>query len=161
MRKTRPSGNAHATAATHTFQHRNLPMLLLQTRESIMRLFRPLLREHSVTEQQWRVIRAVDEQGEIELGLLARRCSLHGPSLTGMVTRMEKSGLLKRYRLSSDQRKVYVELTPKARELIQRIRGGVEAQYALLEKRVGATTLTRLYDLLETVNAGVDAIEEG
>ncbi|MCP4224610.1 MAG: homoprotocatechuate degradation operon regulator HpaR, partial [Actinomycetia bacterium] len=37
----------------------SLPMALLQARESAMRLFRPLLAEHDLTEQQWRVLRAL------------------------------------------------------------------------------------------------------
>jgi len=33
---------------------KNLPMALLKARESVMAHFRPILREHDITEQQWR-----------------------------------------------------------------------------------------------------------
>jgi len=34
-------------------------MELLKAREAAMERFRPMLREHGLTEQQWRVIRAL------------------------------------------------------------------------------------------------------
>ncbi|MGM3243097.1 hypothetical protein ACS2VP_27140, partial [Bacillus cereus group sp. Bc237] len=38
---------------------RSLPMALLRSRESVMVRFRPMLRAHGLTEQQWRVLRAM------------------------------------------------------------------------------------------------------
>ena len=39
---------------------RSLPVALLRTREAVMRQFRPVLRSVDLTEQQWRVLRALD-----------------------------------------------------------------------------------------------------
>ena len=41
--------------------HRNLPQALLRAREAVMRYFRPNLKIAGVTEQQWRVIRALSD----------------------------------------------------------------------------------------------------
>src|SRR6266849_5130597 len=38
---------------------RSLPMSLLRAREAVMRHFRPSLRDHGLTEQQWRILRAL------------------------------------------------------------------------------------------------------
>src|SRR5208283_3623306 len=38
---------------------RSLPMSLLRAREAVMRHFRPSLRRHGLTEQQWRILRAL------------------------------------------------------------------------------------------------------
>ena len=46
--------------------HRNLPRLLLRSRETLMAHFRPLRGEFSPTEQQWRVPRELVEQGPLE-----------------------------------------------------------------------------------------------
>ncbi|MCA3833430.1 MAG: homoprotocatechuate degradation operon regulator HpaR, partial [Burkholderia sp.] len=43
-----------------TLDHRNLAMLLLEARETLMGLFRPILKEFALTEQQWRIIRVLD-----------------------------------------------------------------------------------------------------
>ena len=41
-------------------------MLLLRAREKMMERFRPLLTANGLTEQQWRVIRALTENGPME-----------------------------------------------------------------------------------------------
>ena len=44
------------------FVHRNLPRLLLQAREAVMTHTRPSLREHGLSDQQWRVLRVLGAQ---------------------------------------------------------------------------------------------------
>lgn len=51
---------------------RSLHMLLLRASESVMRQFRASLRAHGITEQQWRVLRALSGLAEIEVTDLAR-----------------------------------------------------------------------------------------
>ncbi|TDP72778.1 homoprotocatechuate degradation operon regulator HpaR [Roseateles toxinivorans] len=130
---------------------RSLPLLLLQTREAVMSHFRPLLREHGVSEQQWRVIRALQDGGPMEMGRLANICSLHGPSLTGMLTRMDQANFVTRSRFEGDQRKWIVALTPKAETLFDSMRSGMQLQYALIEQKLGREDLTALYAMLDTV----------
>ena len=68
----------------------SLPMALLQAREAAMRLFRPLLAEHDLTEQQWRVIRALAATEEpLDAGELAHRTFLLAPSLTRILQYLE------------------------------------------------------------------------
>ena len=74
------------------FRHRNLPLLLLKAREALMERRRPALRSHGLSDQQWRVLRvladAANAQG-LDTGSLAREAHLLGPSLTGMLDRMD------------------------------------------------------------------------
>jgi len=51
---------------------RSLPMSLLRAREAVMRQFRPALRRHDLTEQQWRILRALAAIDAIE-PMLAER----------------------------------------------------------------------------------------
>ncbi len=50
---------------------RSLPMELLRAREAVMKRFRPALRDHGVTEQQWRILRALAHSGALEVSALA------------------------------------------------------------------------------------------
>src|SRR3954467_14591331 len=61
---------------------RSLPMSLLRAREAVMRQFRPSLREHGLTEQQWRILRALAAIDSIEVTELARTAFVLGPSLS-------------------------------------------------------------------------------
>ena len=53
-------------------------MVLLLAREAVMERFRPMLRDFGVTEQQWRVLRSLEEVGVMDLGDLADSCRLLG-----------------------------------------------------------------------------------
>ena len=61
---------------------RNLPMALLRARESVMGQFRPNLRKHDITEQQWRVVRALYGHDGMEITALSEQTLLLMPSLT-------------------------------------------------------------------------------
>src|SRR4051794_24912283 len=50
----------------------SLPMALLRAREAVMRQFRPSLRQHGLTEQQWRILRALAAVDATEVTELAR-----------------------------------------------------------------------------------------
>lgn len=128
-------------------------MLLLQARETVMRLFRPPLKRHGLTEQQWRVLRALDDRDDLEIGRIAEVCSILGPSLTGVLDRMERDGLVVRSRSDTDQRRVSVRLTQASRNLIEALSTEVEAHYAHIEHALGRDALAQLYTLLDAVTA--------
>ncbi len=72
---------------------RSLPMSLLRAREAVMRQFRPSLRSHGLTEQQWRILRALTAVDEIEVTELARVAFLLGPSLSRILRDLEARAL--------------------------------------------------------------------
>ena len=133
------------------FVHRNLPRLLLQARESVMAHTRPSLREHGLSDQQWRVLRVLGEQGTMETGKVAREAYILGPSLTGVLARMERDGLVKRERDPADQRRTVVQATAKGRRLVEKLSHAIEAHYGWMEKSLGKQKLTELYGLLDQV----------
>jgi len=136
-----------------TFAHRNLPRLLLQARESLMAHTRPRLREHGLSDQQWRVLRVLGEHGTVETGRVAREAYILGPSLTGVLARMERDGLVKRERDPADQRRTVVEATAKGRRMVERLSHTVETHYRWLEQSLGKQKLAQLYELLDELIA--------
>jgi homoprotocatechuate degradation regulator HpaR len=134
-----------------TFVHRNLPRLLLQARESVMTHTRPSLREHGLSDQQWRVLRVLGEHGTVETGRVAREAYILGPSLTGVLARMERDGLIRRERDSVDQRRTVVAATTKGLKLVDKLSHTVEAHYDWMEKSLGKQKLAQLYSLLDEV----------
>lgn len=134
-----------------TFDHRNLAMLLLEARETLMGRFRPILKEFALTEQQWRIIRVLDGEPshELEAGQIAKRCCILSPSLTGVLERMERDGLIRRTRAQEDQRRLIVSLTPQSRQLVTQISPRIDEQYRLIEQRFGADALGEMYAALD------------
>jgi homoprotocatechuate degradation regulator HpaR len=139
------------TFMTTPFVHRNLPRLLLQARESVMAHTRPGLREHGLSDQQWRVLRVLGEHGTVETGRVAREAFSLGPSLTGVLNRMERDGLIRRERDAADQRRTVVAPTAKGRKAVEKLSHSIEAHYAFMEKSLGKDKLTQLYALLDAV----------
>lgn len=139
------------------FVHRNLPRLLLQAREAVMAHTRPSLREHGLSDQQWRVLRVLGEHAQeasgVETGRVAKEAFLLGPSLTGVLTRMERDGLIERQRCPQDARRTVVRATSAGLAKVQTLSQTIEAHYAWMEQQLGKPQLTALYELLDQVIA--------
>lgn len=132
-----------------TFRHRNLPHLLLQARETLMAGFRPILRQYGVTEQQWRVMRTLNEQGEMEPNQVADACLILSPSLTRMLASMEEAGLIVRSRSTTDQRRQLISLTDHCRALVAEMEPLIDARYSELESMIGAERLAGVYAAID------------
>ncbi|MDO6564173.1 homoprotocatechuate degradation operon regulator HpaR [Amphritea sp. 1_MG-2023] len=127
----------------------SLPLQLLKARETTMALFRPLLQENNVTEQQWRVLRALKAYHELESKQLAEHCCILSPSLTGIIKRLEQQGYIKRKKSDEDQRRTLLSLTDKALNLFERLSPHIEEQYQAFTKRYGEEKMAQLTLLLK------------
>ena len=135
--------------------HRNLPQLLLKARDALMSHFRPVLNHFGVTEQQWRILRALDEHEQLEPRELCELCQILSPSMAGMLARMEELKLVERSRVAADQRRVMVRLAENGDRLIDQIAPLIEQQYRLMEKAWGK----RVVDDLSGALAGFIAAQ--
>ena len=141
------------TSGATPFTHRNLPRLLLQAREAVMAHTRPALREHALSDQQWRVLRVLGEHGTVETGRVAREAFILGPSLTGVLSRMERDGLVGRERDPADQRRTVVKATGKGKLLVRKLSVTIEAHYQQMETVLGKQKIAQLYVLLDALIA--------
>ena len=118
--------------------HDSLTIALLQAREAAMAYFRPIVKRHNLTERP-----------SMDFHDLAFRACILRPSLTGILTRMERDGLVLRLKPVNDQRKLYVSLTPAGTELYESAQAEVEETYRLLEAQFTTEKLQQLTSLLE------------
>jgi homoprotocatechuate degradation regulator HpaR len=132
-------------------RHRNLPQLMLQAREALMAQFRPILNENGLTEQQWRILRALLINGPLEPRQLCEACQISSPSITGVLLRMEEAGLVERKRMQDDQRRLKISITARSRQLGRRMFPAIDAQYSRIEEIVGIDALNHVYDVLDTL----------
>ena len=131
-----------------------LPITMLRTREALMARFRPMLAEHRVTEQQWRVIRAVREGG-LDATALAERCCILMPSLSRMLKKLEKDGLLDRNKVVGDARRQVITLTAKGHALFDGIAPKSEAIYTAIEAEHGADKIQNLVDAMRALQVSL------
>lgn len=128
---------------------RSLPMQLMRAREAVMAHFRPHLATHGLSEQQWRVIRALEESGEFDIAALAENCCLHAASLSRILPNLESKGLILRRTSKTDQRRVMVSLTPQGRRLFADVAPESEAIYAALAEAMGPSRIETAYRVLD------------
>jgi len=117
-----------------------------------MARFRPILNAHGVTEQQWRILRALLEQGPMEPRQIGGTCRISSPSLAGVLARMDDMGLVQRDRFEQDQRRVMVNLTERSRGLIAAMAPEIEAAYVAIEAHIGAAFIDDFYKALDELN---------
>ena len=138
---------------------RSLPMSLLRAREAVMRQFRPSLRRHNLTEQQWRILRALTSVETIEVTELARVAFLLGPSLSRMLRDLDARGLIDRRSAEADLRRGVVSISPKGLKLIEAVAPTSEAIYAEITGRFGARKLAELQDMLGELERSLAEME--
>ncbi|MDI5934975.1 homoprotocatechuate degradation operon regulator HpaR [Halomonas kalidii] len=128
----------------------SLTLALLQARESAMAFFRPLLNEHGLTEQQWRVIRTLKQSPEatLESYELAELACILRPSLTGVLVRLERDGYVQRWKPECDQRRLCVTLTEQGHSLFEAMSIGMMRQYQKIQYQLGADNFKELMALL-------------
>ena len=79
---------------------------------------RQLSKVSGLTSPQLLILQLLRQHTELTVGEVAQRVSLSQATVTTIIDRLEKRGLVKRERGSSDKRKVYVYLTDAANAVL-------------------------------------------
>lgn len=122
--------------------------------------FRPMLRTHNLTEQQWRVIRVLANVEQMDTGELAEQTFLLGPSLTRMVQTLERDGLVNRQTDPKDLRRTLLSLSSAGRTRYEAVSPDSEALYEEIESAFGHAKLSQLYKLLSELNDALNLTEQ-
>ena len=116
-----------------------------------MRGFRRVLREQGLNEQEWRIIRALIEVDQVEIGELADSVFILKPSATRTIKNLQARKIVTRTRSSADQRRAFISLTAYGRELFDHLAPVNEAEYARITNLIGEPDMQELYELLRRV----------
>jgi DNA-binding MarR family transcriptional regulator len=87
----------------------------------------------------------------MEIGELSGHCQIHAASLSRMLPKLARLGLIARRNHREDQRRVVVSITPKGRAVFRTAAPESEEIYAAMEREIGAGKLRDLYKLLDEV----------
>jgi len=103
-------------------------LLMGKLNRSLRRNYDSQLKEFGLTPCQFEVLMTLWEEENILLSELGRRVSRDGPTITGVIDRMERKMLVKRKRDSNDRRVVKVVLTAKS--------NGLKEQLSVTKKQI-------------------------
>src|ERR1700736_1550240 len=134
----------------------SLPVALLLSYEAVIRHFRPALRAFDVTEQQWRVLRALSSISESDVGHLARATHLAPTSLSRILKDLHERRLIERQRSNSDMRLALIMISREGLRLVDELRPFAEGIYAQIASRYGGSRIEKLMVLLHQLNAELE-----
>jgi DNA-binding MarR family transcriptional regulator len=106
---------------------------LVRTFGLLERVMQPHFARFGISGSQWGVLRTlgraeVDGHTGLRMTDLSDRLLIRPPSVTGVVDRLERAGLVERKGSPTDQRSKLVGLTPAGRQLMERVLAVHEGQ---------------------------------
>lgn len=122
-----------------------------------MRHFRASLRHHGLTEQQWRVLRALSDLDTVEVTALARLTFLHGPSMTRILKDLEARELIVRKTADADLRRGIISVSRKGAAMVEAVAPSSETIYAEITRRCGGKELAEIERLLAKLEASLSS----
>lgn len=139
------------TRYTRMETSRSLPIALLRAREKVMSPVREMLSTIGVTEQQWRVLRVLEEEGATGPTELAERSALLLPSLTRILQGLETRGLIERHVVARDRRRQKIAASPAGLTLVRNNLDEAKRIGSHARNVLGAERHDLLLDLLNEV----------
>ncbi len=113
------------------------------------RLTKGMAREVGLTGPQLTVIKLLETFDNLSLSSLSERIRAQNSTVTGIIDRMEREGLVRRERSTSDRRVVHIRLSDKGQRLARQIQ--VEPM-EIFRDALMSLTQADLRDLLRIMN---------
>lgn len=113
---------------------------------------RAILADVGITEQQWRVLRVLEEEGPQDPTRIAEQACLLLPSLTRILQKLEEKELITRQPDPQDRRKQIVSITASGTRIIRENLGASLAVFDAIRANMGPDRFETLLDLLNELH---------
>jgi len=95
---------------------------ILRTNDQLQIRLERLFRQFGLTSSQYNVLRILRGEGDsLPITEIASRTVTVVPGMTGLIDRLESAEMVRRDRSAEDRRVIYVEITPKALEVLAKL----------------------------------------
>ena len=136
---------------------------LLRTWGLLRQAQEPYFTRFGISASQWgilRVLQRAELQGETDLPLkgLSERLLIQPPSVTGVVDRLERQGLVKRSPSTQDLRVRHLSLTARAHDLLTEVLRDHTQRIQSLFAPLGLEEQQTLLDLLKRLEAHLETL---
>jgi DNA-binding MarR family transcriptional regulator len=95
-----------------------VPRLFFEVGKILKQYMRKNFEDLGITAPQGIVIGTLFKFGEMKITELSKKVNLSNSTISGIIDRLEKQGLVTRVRSQEDRRAVYVKITPKVEEIM-------------------------------------------
>jgi DNA-binding MarR family transcriptional regulator len=124
---------------------------LQRTTAQLSQAMTELLKEHDLTPTQYNVLRILRGAGTAGLaaGEIGERMITRDPDVTRLLDRLERRGLVERWRCTHDRRVVWTRISAAGLDAIAPLDRPVDELHVDLLRHMGADRLRQLVELLE------------
>lgn len=136
----------------------SIAFVVLSAKEAVIAPIRAKLRDHDITEQQWRVLRIIHDRGETDATAIAEAGLLHAPSVTRILRELAQRGFILRQMDEEDRRRTIVTLSADGAAQIAQLSGHVAGLMQDYAQRFGPDRLDRLMEELRTLCAAIKGV---
>jgi len=133
--------------------------ILIEAKEAVITPLRPILREHRITEPQWRVLRVINDREPIDATGIADVCLLHAPSVTRILKDLEARQLVIRTPDADDRRRSLIALSAEGREIVKSTSRAMVRILREYASRFGAERFDRLCIEVRALSAAIKGVE--
>src|SRR5215472_10155563 len=127
---------------------------LWRTTDMLSRALARLLKAEDLSATQYNVLRILRGAPDgLPCGEIARRMITRDPDITRLLDRLEKRGLISRYRETGDRRVVMARITKEGLTLLTRLDEPVQEAHRLQLSHLGQERLRQLTELLQAARS--------
>ncbi len=109
------------------------------------------LKRHQLSTTEWRILSLLKDRNPSTVGDLARRSVTKLPTVTRMLGRMEKAGLVVRHNSSADRRVVEVNMTAEAEATLALVRTIGQRVFEKAFEGIDEAQIAMMTELLKAV----------
>ncbi len=138
---------------------------ILRAYGTIQRVMRPYFHKFGLSQSQWSILRvlyrAKEDEGRTEglrMGELGQRLFVQPPSVTMLVRRLVKMGLVLQTSVRNDRRSYELRLTPAGEDLVKRIFAANKEQIRIVMGGLDDEELLVFCEHLERLNTHLAAL---
>lgn len=129
---------------------------LVRTCDLLSRRGALLLKDEDLSATQYNVLRILRGSPDgLPCGEIACRMITRDPDVTRLLDRLEKRGLISRWRETKDRRVVMAKIAPEGLKLLARLDEPVQEMHRRQLGHLGKDRLRELAELLQAARAGV------
>jgi len=118
---------------------------------------RSLIASHGLTGPQALLLKEINKAQQISAGEIARRVTLSQATVTDIVNRLEKKGLVRKIRCQGDRRKLSISTTSAAQELLRKSPPLLQERFVARFSNLHDWEQTQLLSSLQRIASMMDA----
>ena len=113
--------------------------------------------QFGITGPQLWALKTIFEHGNLSLSELSKRMYLHPSTMTGVVDRLEKKGLVVRKRDKGDRRVVKLQITPEGADLIKKAPNPIQGKMIYGLRRLRRQELDSIFRAVQKLTEIMEA----